>query len=392
MKRKRSFIGILILFLVLFMAAPWVFAQDQGAQKKFKQEELDQMLAPIALYPDDLLTQVLMASTYPLEIVQADRWAKVKENKALKGDQLTAALEKQDWDPSVKSLVNFPDVLTMMNERLDWTIKLGDAFLDSEKDVMDTIQKLRLKAQEAGNLKSTEQQKVVVQEKIIVIEPANPTYVYVPAYDPAIAFGVWWWPMYPPYYYYPYYGYGGGFWLGAAWGYAWGHADWHGGDVNIDIDRNAHISHNINRDKYKNEMRNKGQVSDRGKGTWQHDASHRKDVPYRDRATTQKYNKGASTRDVTAREEYRGRADQGRQSLEQRRDTDRGRGEAGGQRRDNAFSGMGDGNRTRDYSNRGNSSRDRMSSSSGGWGGGGRGGGGFGGGGRGGGGRGGGRR
>jgi hypothetical protein len=150
MKGKRSFIGILILFLVLFMAAATlVLAQDEGTQKKFKQEELDQMLAPIALYSDDLLTQVLMASTYPLEIALADRWA--KENKALKGDQLTAVLEKQDWDPSVKSLVNCPEVLKMMNEKLDWTIKLGDAFLAQEKDVMDTIQKLRLKAKEAGN-------------------------------------------------------------------------------------------------------------------------------------------------------------------------------------------------------------------------------------------------
>jgi hypothetical protein len=386
MERKKYFVGTLILFLALFMAAPWVFAQDQGTQKKFKQEELDQMLAPLALYPDDLLTQILMASTYPLEIVQAARWVAAKENKALKGDQLTAALEKQDWDPSVKSLVNFPEVLKMMNEKLDWMIKLGDAFLASEKDVMDTIQKLRLKAKEAGNLKSNDQQKVLVQENVIVIEPTNPTYVYVPAYDPAIAFGVWWWPMYPPYYY-PYYGYAGGFWLGAAWGYAWGHANWNGAYVEHNINQNINFNRNIDRNKYASQL----PAGSRGEGKWQHNASHRKDVPYRDRATTQKYNKGASTRDVKAREEYRGRADQGRQSLEQRRDTDRGRGEAGGQRRDDAFSGMGDGNRTRDYSNRGNSSRDRMSSSSGGrgsgsWGGGSRGGGGFGGG------RGGGRR
>ena len=106
MKEKKSFIGILILFLVLFMTAPWVFAQDEGTQKTFKQEELDQMLAPIALFPDDLLSQILMASTYPLEIVEADRW--VKQHKDLNGDALTATLEKQEWDPSVKSLVNFP--------------------------------------------------------------------------------------------------------------------------------------------------------------------------------------------------------------------------------------------------------------------------------------------
>jgi hypothetical protein len=379
MKGKRSCLSILILLLVLCMAS-WAFAQDEGTQKKFKQEELDQMLAPIALYPDDLLTQVLMASTYPLEIVQAARWVSTKENKALKGDQLTAALEKQDWDPSVKSLVNSPEVLTMMNEKLDWTIKLGDAFLASEKDVMDTIQKLRLKAKEAGNLKSNDQQKVLVQENVIVIEPTNPTYVYVATYDPMVVYGTWWYTGYYPYYYYPYYGYGGGFWLGAAWGYAWGHANWNGAHVEHNINQNININNKIDRGKYASQL----PAGSRRQGTWQHDPSHRKDVPYRDRATTQKYNKGASTRDVQTREEYRGRTDQGRQSLEQRRDTDRSRGETGGQRRDDAFSGMGDGNKTRDYSSRGNSSRQSMSSSRGsGFGGGGRGGG-FGGGGRGG--------
>ncbi len=389
MKGKRSLIGILILFLVSFVAAPWLFAQDQAKEKKFKQEELDQMLAPLALYPDDLLTQILMASTYPLEIVQAARWVSAKENKALKGDQLTAALEKQDWDPSVKSLVNCPEVLTMMNEKLDWTIKLGDAFLESEKDVMDTVQKLRAKAKEAGNLKSDEHQKVIVQEKVIVIEPTNPTYVYVATYDPMVVYGTWWYTGYYPYYYYPYYGYGGGFWYGAAWGYAWGHANWNGAHVEHNINQNINFNRNIDRGKYASQL----PAGSRGDGKWQHDARHRKDVPYRDQATTQKYNKGASTRDVQARDAYRGRTDQGRQSLEQRREAgggrgeaDRSRGEAGGQRRDDAFSGMGDGNKTRDYSSRGNASRESMSSSRGsGFGGGGRGGGGFGGGGRGGG-------
>ena len=111
---------LLTFFLVFLMAAPpWVLAQSAEEPKAFKQEELDQILAPIALYPDDLLSQVLMASTYPLEVVQAERWQ--KQNKSLKGDALAQALEKQDWDPSVKSLVNFPDVLTMMSEKLDWT-------------------------------------------------------------------------------------------------------------------------------------------------------------------------------------------------------------------------------------------------------------------------------
>jgi hypothetical protein len=151
MKRKRFFIHTLVWLLVLFTVAPtWIFAQGQEAEKYFKQEELDQMLAPIALYPDDLVTQILMAATYPLEIVQAARWT--AQNKNLKGDALTEALEKQDWDPSVKSLVNFPDVLSKMNENLEWMQKVGDAFLAQEKEVMDTIEMLRKKAQEAGNL------------------------------------------------------------------------------------------------------------------------------------------------------------------------------------------------------------------------------------------------
>src|SRR5512136_430017 len=175
MTKKKFFYWTAWLLVLLLAAPPWVIAQaTQGTQesKVFKQEELDQMLAPVALYPDDLLTQLLMASTYPLEIVQAARWT--KQNKDLKGDKLTDALEKQDWDPSVKSLVNFPDVLSKMNENLEWTQKLGDALLTQQKQVMDTIQNLREKAQKEGNLKTTEQQKVVVEEETIIIEPADP--------------------------------------------------------------------------------------------------------------------------------------------------------------------------------------------------------------------------
>src|SRR5512139_2832 len=201
MRMKQKFFYWMAWLLVLLLAAPpWVIAQGaQGAEesKTFKQEELDQMLAPIALYPDDLLTQILIASTYPLEIVQAARWT--TQNKNLKGDALTQALEKQDWDASVKSLVNFPDVLSKMNEQLEWTQKLGDAFLAQQKQVMDTIQNLRKKAQQAGNLKTTEQQKVVVEKETIVIQPANPEVIYVPSYNPTVVYGGWWWPAYPPF-------------------------------------------------------------------------------------------------------------------------------------------------------------------------------------------------
>jgi len=199
MKTRKPFIKAFIVFLGFLLAAPQMgFAQSAGGDKTFKQEELDQLLAPIALYPDSLVAQILMASTYPLEVVEAARWAKA--NQDLKGDSLTSALEKEDWDPSVKSLVNFPQVLGMMNEKLDWTQKLGDAFLAQQKDVMDTVQKLRQKAQAQGNLKSSEEQKVVVEKetKTIIIESANPQVVYVPTYNPTVVYGVWPYPAYPP--------------------------------------------------------------------------------------------------------------------------------------------------------------------------------------------------
>jgi hypothetical protein len=387
MKKIRLFKLMLTLFLVFLMATPpWVIgqgSQETQESKTFKQEELDQMLAPIALYPDDLLTQILIASTYPLEIVQADRWT--KQNKNLKGDALTEALEKQDWDPSVKSLVNFPEVLSKMSEDLQWTQKLGDAFLAQEKEVMNTIQMLRKKAQEAGNLKDNPQQKVVVEKETIVIQSTNPEVVYVPSYNPAVVYGGWWWPAFPPpppfFPFFPYatpyaYGamaFGAGIAMGAAWGYAWGHANWHGGDVNINANRNTNINNNINREKYKADMKNKG-LGEGGQGKWQHDASHRKGVSYRDQGTGQKYNK-ASTREATqARDSFRGRADQGRQDLS-RGGGDRGsfdRGGRGGdatasQRggRDSAFGGSQRGSEARQQSNRGSSSRQSMSSGGG---------------------------
>jgi hypothetical protein len=150
------------LLILLTAAPPWAFAQAPGAQAAFNQGEIEQLLAPIALYPDELLSQILMASTYPLEVIQADRW--VKQHKDLKGNALTTALEKEGWDPSVKSLVNFPQVLAMMNEKLDWMQKLGDAFLAQQKEVMDTIRRLRAKAQAEGNLKTTKEQKIIVEQ------------------------------------------------------------------------------------------------------------------------------------------------------------------------------------------------------------------------------------
>jgi hypothetical protein len=304
---KKVSIQVLLWLLVLLLTLPGGgFAQNTAASSpQFKQEELEQMLAPIALYPDSLLVQILMASTYPLEIVEAARWSKTNQN--LKGDQLTAALEKQNWDPSVKSLINFPSVLAMMNDKLEWTQKLGDAFLAQEKDVMATVQKLRAKAQAQGALKSTDQQKVTSQAQTIVIEPASTQVVYVPAYNPAIVYGPWMYPAYPPYPYYPpgavvgasMVSFGVGVAVGAAWGYAWGGCNWNHGTVNVNVNQNNTINNNINRSNYA------AKVGGGGHGEWQHDPAHRKGVAYRDNATQQKYGqRGRGNPD--ARRDYRG--------------------------------------------------------------------------------------
>jgi hypothetical protein len=309
----------LIWVLVGFLAVPGgSLSAAESTGQGFKPEEIDALVAPIALYPDELLAQIFMASTYPLEVVEASRWA--KQNKNLKGDALAQALEKQDWDPSVRSLVNFPDVLSNMSEKLDWTQKLGDAFLSQQKEVMDAVQRLRAKAQAAGNLQTTEQQKVIVEEKVIKIEPASPQVVYVPTYNPTVVYGAWPYPAYPPYPWYPpgyafgasMLAFGTGVALGAAWGFAWGGANWGRGEVNVDVNRNTNFNTNINREQAKQNLQARGQ---REGGSFQHDPSHRKGVGYRDDNTAQKFNRGSDAQAAKAREDFRGRAEGGRQEL-----------------------------------------------------------------------------
>src|SRR5262245_29755086 len=309
----------LIWMLVGMLALPWSpLGPAESWAQAFKPEEIDALVAPIALYPDDLLSQIFMAATYPLEVVQAGRWA--RQNQSLKGDALAQALEKQDWDPSVKSLVNFPEVLSKMSDKLDWTQKLGDAFLEQQKDVMDAVQRLRAKAQAAGNLQTTEQQKVIVEEKIIKMEPTSPQTVYVPTYHPSVVYGAWPYPAYPPYPSYPpgyafgasMLAFGTGVALGAAWGYAWGGANWGRGDVDVDVNRNTNFNTNINREQAKQNIQARGQ---REGGSFQHDPSHRKGVSYRDNATAQKFNRGGDAQAIKAREDFRGRAEGGRQEL-----------------------------------------------------------------------------
>ena len=325
MLTRQFFVRGLAWAMILLLAVPLgTFAQQSAAPPTFKQEELDQLVAPIALYPDSLVSQILIASTYPLEVVQADRFA--KQNASLKGDALTKALESQMWDPSVKSLVNFPQVLTMMSEKLDWTQKLGDAFLAQEKAVMDTVQSLRAKAQAAGNLKTTKEQTVIVEQKIIRIEPASPQVIYVPTYNPTVIYGAWPYPAYPPYYYYPpgyvattaAFSFAAGVAMGAAWGYAWGSPNWNSGNVKYNYNQNININNNINRQNYAK------QTPAGGQGNWQHNAEHRKGVSYRDQGTAQKFNRASNPQAVQSREAFRGRAEQGRQDLARGGTGDRG--------------------------------------------------------------------
>ncbi|MBP7526386.1 MAG: DUF3300 domain-containing protein [Syntrophorhabdaceae bacterium] len=382
MTKKKHILMILAYVCIGTLIVP-PCSYAQGPQV-FKAEELEQILAPIALYPDSLLTQILMASTYPLEVVQADRWA--KQNKNAKGDALAKALEAQPWDPSVKSLVNFPEVLTMMSEKLDWTQKLGDAFLAQQKDVMGTVQRLRAKASASGNLKTTKEQVVKIEKEVIIIEPASPQVIYVPAYNPAVVYGTWAYPAYPPYPVYPpgyvattaAFSFMAGAAVGAAWGYAWGHSNWSAGNVDINVNRNANINTNINRQKYATQYQGKGQA---GQGQWQHDASHRGGVAYRDKGTAQKYNRGASAEAVKTREAYRGKTGQGARDISKqpagggtRQGTMESTGKAdrpgtskqgpstmqsGGKQ--SAFSGMDKGSNAKAQSDRGSASRQNMS-------------------------------
>ena len=276
-------------------------AQAQTERKPFSPEELDQMLAPIALYDDALLSQVLMASTYPLEIVEAARWSQANPN--FKGDAAVTAVAEKSWDVSVKSLVAFPPVLSQLNEHLDWTQKLGDALIGQEQDVAASIQRLRAKAADAGSLKSGKEQTVTTQsqgsETIIAIQPTDPQVVYVPTYNPNTAYGQWPYPSYPP----TYYPTGGALLSGLTWGLGFAAAgamfggwNWGGGGgyMNINASRAVNIDRNFNR-------------ANVGTGNrWQHDVNHRKGVAYRDGATRQQY--GQARPGADQRQQFRGQA------------------------------------------------------------------------------------
>ena len=234
-------------------------------------EQLDQMLAPIALYPDPLVAQILMAATYPSEVVDAARWLQDPDNAALRGDQVAAALQAMSWDPSLKALIVFPDIVRMMDGNLQWTEQLGDAFIGQQAGVMDEIQRLRRQAIAAGTLQSSPSQTVTMQDGIVVIEPANPDVVNVPIYNPMNVYGTWPYPDYPPDYFTPDYVFGG-----SAIDYG----------VGVFIVRDLSIFHHldfrhhrIDIDDHRFRFLNGGRPSIRS-GIWTFDPAHRHEVPH----------------------------------------------------------------------------------------------------------------
>ncbi len=297
---KNSLIIYSFLYFILLCLFPvLLLAADQSSDDNvtFSQAELDQMMAPIALYPDSLLSQILMASTYPANVAEAVSWS--KQNPSQKGDAAVTAVQDKSWDPSVMSLVAFPQVLEMMGKKPDWVQNLGDAFLASPDKVMDSAQKLRKKAKDEGNLKTTEQQTVKVEteakQTIVIIEPKDPETVYIPVYNPVVVYGTWWWPHYTPYYYRPI-GYplaaGISFGIGVAITRSlWGGCNWRRGSVNINVNKYNNI--NINK------------INGRGSSSWKHNNKNRGGTPYRDKNTRDKYSKNKKGRE--SRQNYRGR-------------------------------------------------------------------------------------
>ncbi len=274
-------------------AAPVENSTPAEEAPKIPNDQLDSLVAPIALYPDPLLSQTLVASTYPLEVVQLQQW--LEKNPNLKGTALANAVEKQNWDPSIQATAALPAVVKQLGDNIAWTSDLGNAFLAQESDVMDAVQRMRAKAESAGNLKTSQQQKVETQQvegkNVVVIEQASPDVVYVPSYNPTVVYGPPVYP-YPPIYYPPVGAYaagaaisfGVGVAVGAAWGGHWGgwgyNCGWGHNDINVNVN-NKYVN-NYNRTNVNNKISNTN-------NNWQHNPQHRGGAPYSNKATANKY-------------------------------------------------------------------------------------------------------
>jgi Protein of unknown function (DUF3300) len=300
---------------VVLMIPATLLAQELPGRILFSTGELEQIAAPVALYPDPLLAQVLMAATYPVEVVQAARF--VQANPTLRDRQLDEALTAQNWDDSVKAIARFPQILDMMDGHLDWTQRLGDAFLAQQGDLMDAVQSLRARAQAQGTLTSSPQQVVGGQAPYIYIEPASPQVIYVPVYNPLIVYGPWPYPAHRPYYYYParwpvgrgFYSFGGGIFVGFG---LWGAFDWHRHDVFVDVARYRRFTEVVNVEGRRGEIE-RGRIGPRegDRLTWQHDIRHRENVEYR-HTTAQQRVVAPKPAVIQSDEPFRGRVEQPR--------------------------------------------------------------------------------
>ena len=301
------------MFLVASPAPQQAAAGGPEATATVPPDQLDSLVAPIALYPDPMLSQTLVASTYPLEIIQLQQW--LGKNKSLKDKALVDAVKKQDWDPSIQAMAALPEVVKQMSENIQWTTDLGNAFLAQQSDVMDAVQRMRKKAKDAGNLKSSEQQKVETQvvesKQVIVIQQSSPEVVYVPSYNPTVVYGAPAYP-YPPIAYPPpgYYAagmaisFGVGLAMGAAWGGGWGYgAGWGHNDVNVNVNNNFNRNTNISNSG--NRVAAKG-----GNSSWKHNPQHRGGAPYSNRSTANKYGGSARGDSMSSRQD-RARQNQG---------------------------------------------------------------------------------
>src|ERR1700756_4101972 len=309
-------IGLLVTAQPPALLARLTALQNDEQAPKIPNDQLDSLVAPIALYPDPLLAQVLAASTYPLEIIQLQQW--LAQHKDLKDKALEEAVMKQDWDPSVQGLAAMPDVVKRLADDVQWVTDLGNAFLAQQSDVMDAVQRMRAKAQTQGNLKSSEQMKVetkVVESKqVIVIEQANPQVVYVPSYNPTVVYGPPVYP-YPPVAYPPpgYYAAGMAisFGVGMAIGAAWGGGGWccnsgWGSNNTININNNNTFVNNSNR---QNNVSNRS-GNRTGNSSWQHNSQHRGGAPYANKATANKYG-GTARGDSMSSRQANARQNQG---------------------------------------------------------------------------------
>jgi uncharacterized protein DUF3300 len=280
----RTAFFVLLVALAAGPAPGGALAQERAP---VSQAELDQMLAPVALYPDPLLSQMLMAATYPIEVVEAARWSKAHPD--LQGDAAVKAAAGEGWDPSVTSLVAFPQVLAWMDENLRWTTAVGDAFLAQQPQVMDTVQNLRARAQQAGSLRSDERVAVTQEGPTIVVVPANPQVVYVPYYDPYVAYGTWWWPAYPPVVWRPWRGFVARPGVAVVWtpgirvapGFFFAAFDWRQRQARVVRVSNYYYNRTV--------IVNRQVTVNRAPGAWQHDPGHRRGIGYRDQAVQQRF-------------------------------------------------------------------------------------------------------